>query len=326
MAGSEARVFFGRTSEVARLRAALEVARSGRPQVVVVSGEAGIGKSTLVDEIAGRAVVDGWLRIGGTCLELEGGQIAYLPFVEALRSLVAQVPPERVRPLLWPARDVIGRLLPELAIEPSPGAPGAGRSGSGEGGDLDRARLFESLLTVAGRLAGAQPLLVIIEDIQWADAGSLDLVRYLVHGMTVGPILLIMTLRTDGPMRSGVTLRFMTELDRSGSVERLELGPFGRAEVAAMLETIEGRPPDPDGVAAVVARSGGNPLLVEELARAGLDTSTAAEPLRAGLRDLLLARVSELGPEAQEIVRVASAAGRVVDDELLVRGGRAIGA
>ena len=88
----------------------------------------------------------------------------------------------------------------------------------------------------------------------------------------------------------------MAELDRSGSVERLELGPFGRAEVAAMLETIEGRPPDPDGVAAVVARSGGNPLLVEELARAGLDASTAAEPLRAGLRDLLLARVSELGP------------------------------
>ena len=319
MAGSEARVFVGRTSEVARLRAALEVARSGRPQVVVVSGEAGIGKSSLVDEVAGRAVVEGWLRIGGTCLELEGGQIAYLPFVEALRSLVAQVPPERVRPLLWPARDVIGRLLPELAIEPSPGASGAGRSGSGEGGDLDRARLFESLLTVAGRLAGAQPLLVIIEDIQWADAGSLDLVRFLVHGMTVGPILLIMTLRTDGPMRSGATLRFMTELDRSGSVERLELGPFGRAEVAAMLETIEGRPPDPDGVAAVVARSGGNPLLVEELARAGLDASTAAEPLRAGLRDLLLARVSELGPEAQEIVRVASAAGRVVDDELLVR-------
>ena len=121
MAGNEAGRFIGRGPEMARLRAALEIARSGRPRVVIVAGEAGIGKTSLVDEVAREAVQSGWLRIGGTCLELQGGQIAYLPFVEALRSLVAQVPPERVRPIVWPARDVIGRLIPELDTGPKRG-------------------------------------------------------------------------------------------------------------------------------------------------------------------------------------------------------------
>ncbi len=87
----------------------------------------------------------------------------------------------------------------------------------------------------------------------------------------------------------------LAELDRSPRVERLELGPFGRPEVSAMLEAIDGRPPDPDDVAAVVARSGGNPFLVEELARAKADPATSDDPLPAGLRDLLLARVAGLG-------------------------------
>ena len=147
--------------------------------MVIVSGEAGIGKSSLVDEVSGQAAAEGWLRIGGACLELQGGQVAYLPFVEALRSLVAQVPADRVRPLVWPARELIGRLLPELAIDVAATAQDGDGTAGGEGGDLDRARLFESLLIVAGRLAGAQPLLVVIEDIQWADPGTVDLLALL---------------------------------------------------------------------------------------------------------------------------------------------------
>ncbi len=292
---------------------------SGEPRVVIVSGEAGIGKSSLVDELAGQAAIEGWLRIGGSCLELQGGQVAYLPFVEALRSLVAQVPADRVRPLVWPARELIGRLLPELAIEAAPSASDGDGTAGGEGGDLDRARLFESLLIVAGRLAGAQPLLVVIEDIQWADTGTIDLLRFFVHGVNAAPVLLILTLRVDGPAGPGFVARMLAELDRSPRVERLELGPFDRREVSAMLEAIDGRPPDPDDVAAVVARSGGNPFLVEELARAKADPATPDEPLPAGLRDLLLARVAGLGDAAQEVVRVASAAGRVVDDDLLAK-------
>ena len=323
MAGSDARILIGRGPEMARLRAALEVARLGRPRVVIVAGEAGIGKSSLVDAISTQAVAEGWLRIGGTCLELLGGQIAYLPFVEALRSLVAQVPPDRVRPIIWPAREVVGRLLPELAVDVASDGRNDDRDGGDragqEGGELDRARLFESLLTVAERLAGAQPLLVVIEDVQWADDGTLDLVRFFVHGVTSGPVMLVMTLRTDGPSNRAGIVRVLAELDRSESVERIELGPFGRAEVAAQLEAIGGQPRDPDAVAAIVRRSGGNPFLVEELARADPTLIGDASPLPAGLRDLLLARVSELGGPAQEVVRVASAAGRVVDDDLLAR-------
>jgi predicted ATPase len=290
--------------------------------VVIVAGEAGIGKTRLVDEVARQAVQEDWLRIGGTCLALQGGQIAYLPFVEALRSLVAQVPPEHIRPLVWPARDVIGRLLPELAMgagSSKAGGDGATRSVRGEGGELDRARLFESLLTVAERLAGAQPLLVVIEDIQWADAGTLDLLRFFVHGVNGGPVLLVLTLRTDGQAVPSATARLLAELERSPGLERLELGPLARSEVAAQLEAVVGRPPDPDLAVAVAVRSGGNPFLVEELARAGTTITAADGAFPGGLRDLLLSRVSELGEAAQEVVRVASAAGRVVEDELLVR-------
>ncbi len=284
----------------------------------MVTGEAGIGKSSLVATIARQASSEGWLHIGGSCLELQGGQIAYLPFVESLRSLVDQVPAERVRAMVWPARDILGRLLPELAIGGTDGAPDGARTETGEGGDLDRARLFESLLVVAARLAGAQPLLVVIEDIQWADTGTLDLVRFFVHGVTVGQVMLVMTLRTDGPAVPPSSGRLLAELERNPNVERLALGPFERAEVAAQLEAIAGRPPDPDVVASVLTRSGGNPFLIDELSRVAASPSSDGQ-LPAGLRDLLLARVGELSDAAQEVVRVASAAGRVVDDALLAQ-------
>ena len=172
---------------------------------------------------------------------------------------------------------------------------------------------------MAQRLAGAQPLLVVVEDVQWADTGSLDLLRFFIQGMTMGPVLLVLTLRTDGPPGAGATMRVLAELDRASSVERLDLGPFGRHEVAAQLEAIAGRPPDPDVVTGVIARSGGNPFLVEELALADPTLVSADAPIPTGLRDLLLARYSELSDVAQEVVRVASAAGRVVEDDLLAR-------
>jgi predicted ATPase len=137
--------------------------------------------------------------------------------------------------------------------------------------------------------------------------------------VTTGPVLLVMTFRSDGPAIPSAIARVLVELERSPGVERLELGPFERSDVAAQLEAVAGRPPDPDLVTAVIARSGGNPFLVEELARAGPTLATADDAISAGLRDLLLARVSELGDTAQEVVRVASAAGRVVEDDLLAR-------
>jgi DNA-binding NarL/FixJ family response regulator len=306
---------------LARLEAALGWARAGQPGIVVVTGEAGIGKTSLIETFLVRGATEGWLHIGGTCLELHAGQAAYLPFVEALRALVAQVPPARVRSIVWPARDELGRLLPELA-----GSTDTRRAATmpadpvgGEGGVLDRARLFEALLTVAQRLTGAQPLLVTIEDLQWADAGTLDLLRFFAHNVRTGPVLLLLTLRTEGPGRPAPLLRYVGDLERFARLERIELGPLDRADVASLLAAVEGRAPDPSRVVTLTVRSGGNPYLVEEMIRSGLGEPAASADVPAGLRDLLLARVAELSDVAQIVVRVASVAGRMIDDRLLIR-------
>jgi DNA-binding CsgD family transcriptional regulator/tetratricopeptide (TPR) repeat protein len=308
------------------IRAAAARADRGEPSVVIVSGEVGIGKSQLVAQAMAEAAERGWLTATGGCLELSGRAVPYLPFTEALRMLLASVPHQRLLQIVGPARDELSGLMPELAPERArpvlgPASRPAPRSGPGQEGLLARARLFEQLLRMAERIAAERPLALLIEDLQWADSASLDLIAFLVRNVRQARVLLLVTVRTDDlPGRESLQ-RFLGELERSSRVERIELRRFGREEVVAQLAALQGRPPVPAMVDRLIERSGGNPFFTEELAGLPAAGAGATGALPAHLRDVLVARMGGLSGAARQVVRIASAAGRTIDDGLLLRLG-----
>ncbi|WP_147432005.1 helix-turn-helix transcriptional regulator [Motilibacter peucedani] len=292
-------VFAGRRGELAALDAALADAAAGQPRVALVSGEAGIGKSRLVEEVSTRAAARGFRVLSGGCVELGEDGVAFAPVVAALRALLRQAGPE----LLGPDRGWLARLLPELG-------PAADEPVAGTAGDLGRGRLFEGLLALTERLAAERPLLLVVEDLHWADRSTRDLLAYLVRMTPAGRLLLVLTYRTD-ELRRGHRLRpWLAEVDRLRGVLRVDLGRLSRGEVGEQLAGILSAGVPPQTVDTVFDRSEGNPFFVEEL-------SCCPDQVPESLRDLLLARVEALSPAAQRVVRLAAAGGRVIDHLLL---------
>src|SRR5882672_3967638 len=146
-------IIVGRDAELARIEHGLEVAALGRPALLLVRGEAGIGKSRLVREAIERARAGGSAILHGACLDLGGDGLPYLPIVEALRRLAQATPRDRLRELLGPAAPELSSLVPDLA-EPGPAAERAAASGT-----VDRARLFERFLGFVERLGSDVPVL-----------------------------------------------------------------------------------------------------------------------------------------------------------------------
>jgi DNA-binding CsgD family transcriptional regulator/tetratricopeptide (TPR) repeat protein len=302
------RAFVGRGVELARLRAILAEATSGAGRTVIVAGEAGIGKSRLLDQFAEAATAAGAVVLEGACLETADDGVPYAPFIEILRELVRETPPERLPALLGPARGVLVRLVPELATRaadlPVPSEPDR----------ASQARLFELILGVIERLARTRPVVVEIEDVHWADRSTRELLGFLVRALRDDPVLLVLALRTDEAGAPVGNLGLVAELEREEHAERLDLAPFGRDEVEAQVRTLLEAPPDAAAVDRLLARSDGNPFYVEELVLAGGDLDRDLPPV---LRDVLAARIAELSDPARSVLRAAAAAGRRIDDELL---------
>ena len=314
------RAVAGREQEAASLDRALDTARGGRLGLVLVTGEAGIGKTHLVSALADDAGTRGFRVLSGACLEL-GSTVAYLPFAEMLREAVRGLSDQERAALLGPGGEVVEPLLGfgrSRSAQSAPIAP-ALASRVEASADLARLQMFESLLRMTERMAARAPLLVVLEDIQWADRASLDLVVFLARNLRDAPILVAMTARTGGGgSLPDAAAAFTAGMERIARVERLELGPLDPAATGAMLADLLGRPPDGDLVARIQQRAGGNPLFTAELlawTEAGGSWAGMAPPR---LRDLVAARVATLPAEAHEVLRLASAAGRMVDDEILV--------
>jgi len=295
-------VFVGRAAETAELRAALERAAAGRPATVVVAGEAGVGKTRLVQELVGQARAMGAVTLSGGCLDVGEGTLAYAPLAEALRSLAELLDPDELERVLGGARAGLARLLPELAP-----------AGAGEQDEpVAPSRLFELLLGVLHRLAERRPVLLVVEDLHWADRSTRDLLAFLVRNLRAG-VAVVATYRSDELNRRHPLRPFLAELDRSGRAERLELARFGRRELGELLEGILGEAAPPPLVGEILARSEGNPFFAEEL----LAAHVGGVRLPSVLRDLVLARVEALSDAAQQVLQVAAVAGSRVDHELL---------
>lgn len=265
-------VFVGRVRELGELERALDAVRAGGGATVLVAGEAGIGKTRLASELAARARDAGFEVLLGRSIDLVGTELPYQPFVEALHPL-------------GELRRVDGQTA------------------------RSQLRVFEEALALLTERAAARPVLLVLEDLHWADTSTLDLVVFLAHNLDGRRVLLLAIYRADELSSAERVRRLAGGVRRSGSAHLLELGPLEREEVAALLAAHAGAPLPAALTSAIVDRSEGNPFFAEELLAAAGDQSGE---LPRGLRDLLLQRVARLDRPTQSLLRLAAAAGRDV--------------
>jgi DNA-binding CsgD family transcriptional regulator len=299
--------FIDRRKELSAIEAALARTRGGWGSVVFVGGEAGIGKTRLISELAGRAERDEMTVVVGECLPLGDGELPYAPVVGALRSLLAQRDGSELEAMLGAVRDELAVLLPELA---------SGRRGAASlpAAERSQAHLFEQLLALLAAAARERPLVLVVEDFQWADRSTCDFFSFLIRAARREPIALIVTYRSD-ELRRGHPLRHcVLELERTGRAIRVELGPFTRAQVREQVASILDESPPAALVDRLLDRSEGNPFFTEELLASSREPH---EPLPDSLRDTLLTRVEARSAVVRDVLRIAAVAGRTVDHLLL---------
>jgi predicted ATPase len=232
--------------------------------------------------------------------------LPYAPIVEALRRLADVVGTADLEKLIGPGGSELSRLVPDL-VRSSSAVPGVAEIATVS----SQGRLLEVLLAVLRHLAADRPLLFVVEDIHWADPSTLALLGYLGRNLA-GAMVLVATYRSDELHRRHPLLPFLAELERRGSVERIDLLPFERPEIAELVRAIRVDTP-PGLIDQLSERSDGNAFYIEEL----LATNTAIGILPATLREVLQARVATLTEPTQDLLRVASAAGSHIAISLL---------
>ena len=291
-------VFIGRKGQLVRIVEAFDDAARGLSTILLVGGEAGVGKTRLAAEAMALAPERGMVPLLGGCLDLGGADVAFAPLREALRGLVAGKPPARTDEILGPEAAELAALLP--------GARSAGLQSErvGLGADAGQAKLFEASLGLLRHLSVRGTPLVVVEDIHWADPSTLDLLRFLARNHQQAQFVLIATFRSDELHRRHPLIPVLAELQRTSAVTRLELPRFNRDDTAELIRAIRGDPADTDLLDVIQARSDGLPFYAEELLAADQD---AATPI--SLHEVLLARIGELGDETQEVLRSAAVVG-----------------
>ena len=310
----------GRDDQLAALEGVLAGARDGRGRVVLVAGEPGIGKTRLAEEAARRAAAAGIQVAWGRCHEGDGPP-ALWPWAHVVRQLTAELAPGQLAAMLGPSAAWFGPLMPELA---GPAWP----TGPPPLADLGAAR-FQLNQAVAGllrRLADTRPLLVVLDDLHWADAPSLSLLAFLAADLKDASLVVLGTYRDVEVVPGRPLADTLGALAREPVVERISLGGLDRAGVARLVgRTIGGRPAEPL-VQAVADRCGGNPFFITELLRllqserrlAAPDAAVAARrEVPVGVRDVLRARLARLPAQTATLLMVAAVAGRGFDLDLI---------
>ncbi|MEU7697925.1 AAA family ATPase [Streptomyces sp. NPDC039028] len=298
-------VFVGRAGELTALTEALSSATAGEPQALLIGGEAGVGKTRLIEEFLDTACSRGAVVALGGCVELGADGLPFAPFAAALRSLRRRLPGE-LSAAAEGQQAELARLLPEL-----------GDPGSHDSPDEDStARLFELTVRLLERLAADRTIVLVLEDLHWADASTRHLLTYLLRTLRRGRIVVVASYRADDIHRRHPLRPLLAELDRLRTIRRIELARFTRTEVHRQLTGILATEPDPALVEEVFERSDGNAFFVEELV-VSHEAGCAAGQLSASLRDLLLVRVETLPEDAQRIARIVAEGGSTVEYGLL---------
>ena len=299
--------FTGRADELGRLEATLDRAEQRRPQVLLLAGDAGVGKTRLLLAFADQARRRGVRVLAGGCVELGDIGLAYLPVVDALRGLGDDPAEAELLAEVATTAPGLGRLLP--------GIEQAGPVGGLVGDGQDQLQIFDAVRTLMTRQSERSPVVVVLEDLHWADRSTRDLVAFLARTLGSSRVMLVASYRSDELDRRHPLRPLLAELVRLPGIERIELAPFSRAELAEHLEAITGVPLSADRVERIHARSEGNPFYAEQLLAAGAGDAEVALP--PTLADVVLTRVQGLSEPAQQVLRVAAVAGRRVPHRLL---------
>jgi len=278
-----------RRKEMRTLRDALRRAAGGEAVGLLLSGDAGVGKSRLAAELVALARSEGHLVLTGRCLDTAEAALPYLPFAEVTRGLAehdAGLIDDHV---------ALRRLLPDH--HPHVGLAGQDR-------DVGQLQLFDALFAVLGEASLQQPVVVVVEDLHWADRSSRDLLSFLLARLSRQRLLLVGTLRSDDLHRRHPLRPLLAELVRLPAVERLHVEPFTPADAQTYVRTLVGDSLPDDVVHRIAARSEGNAFMAEELA------SASSDQVPQELAEVLLARVERLSPATHQVVRLSSVLGR----------------
>jgi DNA-binding CsgD family transcriptional regulator len=297
--------FVGRVGELAELELAWREATERRPVLVLLGGESGVGKSRLIGELEQRLAVQDAMTLRGECVDQEESELPYAPLLSALRPLVRERHPTLDR-LSAGSRAQLAALLPGLDVEATP-VSSPSSEGSGQ------LRLFEALLELLDCLSETQPLLLILEDMHWADRSTRTFVAFLARSLRQERLMLLVSYRSDELHRRHPLRPLLSELERLERARRVDLTPFDRRELAEALTDILGDEPNGQLVDRLYKRSEGNPLYSEELLAAGLDGRGAAPQ---SLRDAFMLRIERLSADGQQAAR-AIAVGRRLDEAMI---------
>jgi DNA-binding winged helix-turn-helix (wHTH) protein/tetratricopeptide (TPR) repeat protein len=281
--------FVGRGEVLAELASALDAALAGRGRLVLLTGEAGIGKTRCAEELARIAAVRGVLTHTAWCQE-NGGTPAYWPWRQILRSVAdaGGELPERV-----------ARLLSEAHEAPT--------SAAALEADEARFRLFDDLARALRRAAEQRGLVLLLDDLQWADASSLALLAYVARDLQRARILLVATVRDTEVHHGQPAAETLAELARAEACTRIGLHGLRRADVRILVTHLSGAEPDEAYLDALLARTDGNPFLVREVATASREEEGTAVP--PAVADVTGARLRRLSPPCHEALAYAATLG-----------------
>jgi len=301
-------VMVGRDAELVAGAAWLTNALAGHGTLALVAGEAGIGKSRLTCALSELATARGFRLLRGLCGEHDRAY-PFAPLLDAFRQQLRRAPvTDGVEALFGPDAAPFARLLPELALPgaaPLPPLPPLPP-------EAEKRRLFEAFVRVFARRAATAPLLVVLEDLHWADEATLDLLALLPRRLAEARVLVLGTARTDEP--GSAVPHWRAGLTRAGLLHTLDLAPLAPGDVDRLIASTP-RPPSPTAVAAIHAQGEGNPFFIEELLRAWAEANTdtrdaAPPPIPASVRDAVTHHLDALDAPTRAVAEAAAAIGQ----------------
>lgn len=311
----ESAPLLGRDAQLTWLQSRWEEAAHGRRRVVVLGGEPGIGKTRLAAEFCRGAHADGALVLLGRCYE--ESLVPYRPFVEALRHYVSEASPEELRPQLGEHRSALARLLPELA-DPA-AAPTAVASTAPE---REQFLLFDAVASVLRTISDERPVVFVLDDVQWADASTLLLLRNVVRATERAPLMILATYRETEVDEEHPLAQALVELRRARVLDTMTLEGIGEEDVATLISTQSGRAATATLVRSVTDRTQGNPFFLEELLRDAAEDEelgVAVARIPESVKDVLLRRLRRLDDTCKRVVTFAAICGPEFSIDVLER-------
>lgn len=299
----KARAFIGRRKEWDRLTSVWQSAAAGGPRVAVISGEPGIGKTRLAEELYQACVRQGYAAARSRCYAGQG-QVAYAPVVEWLRSDVLRAACAGIRP---EQTAEVARLVPEIRDQ----LPAAEPAVSGQPGPLteswQRLRFYESLSAALGK--SRKPLLLFLDDMQWCDPDTFEWLNSLLPSPAAAGVMVLGTVRAEETGREHPFTRFMALLRPLGLAVEIPLEPLNEDETAELARLESAKPVESEKLSEIVRATRGNPLFVVESVRAGLESTR--------VHAVIAARLGQLSAASYELAGLASVIGRPFSFELL---------